>query len=535
MNRRLLNDGIVFEQDIVVPMRDGAHLMANLFRPAGDGRAPVLMSVTPYGKDKLPDRLGMFFMRLAGIRFGDMKVSRYTGFEAPDPLYWTRNGYAVLLADIRGMHKSEGRAGVLTAQDAEDYFDLIEWASGQSWCDGGVALSGVSYLAMSQWRVAALKPPHLKAIIPWEGVSDLYREFVFHGGIPETGFIPIWWKNRMVRGRNRRFPFAEDFLVEIAAHPLEDSYWIEKHALLEGIEAPALVCASWSDQGLHTRGSFEGFVRIASSHKWLYTHGRKKWETYYSAEALQLQKRFLDHFLKHADNGWRETPRVRLEIRKSYYRHDLRSEDQWPLAATRWMPLYLDAQAAALRPVSIKAEARASYAAATERAIFSIRFAEGVELTGEIKLRLWVSTSEGDDLDLFVVLRKFDETGREVFFCGYNGWEKDAVAKGWLRVSHRALDIAKSRPSRPYHPHDRLEKLALGEIVPVEIEILPSSTWFEPGSRLELSVQGKDAAKYPAFKHANLVNRGDHILHCGGRFDSHLLVPLTRGTIAPAP
>jgi len=168
------------------------------------------------------------------------------------------------------------------------------------------------------------------------------------------------------------------------------------------------------------------------------------------------------------------------------------------------------------------------------QAAFSLRFAEPVEFTGEAKLRVWVSTSDGDDLDLFVVVKKFDARGREIFFSGYNGYEKDAVAKGWLRVSHRALDPSLSRPSRPYHLHDRLEKVSAGEIVPVEIEILPSSTWFEAGSRLEVSILGRDAAKYPAFNHRQLVNRGTHAIHCGGRFDSHLLVPLIRGAIRPA-
>ena len=70
--------------------------------------------------------------------------------------------------------------------------------------------------------------------------------------------------------------------------------------------------------------------------------------------------------------------------------------------------------------------------------------------------------------------------------------------------------------------------------MPVEIEILPSSTVFEAGTRLELTVQGRDAAKYPAFKHGDLVNRGRHVIHAGGRCDAHLVVPLTRGVIAAA-
>jgi uncharacterized protein len=80
--------------------------------------------------------------------------------------------------------------------DAQDYYDLIEWVASQPWCMGRIGLMGVSYLAMSQWRVAALKPPHLREIVPWAGVTDLYREFAFHGGIPETRFIPIWFRVR---------------------------------------------------------------------------------------------------------------------------------------------------------------------------------------------------------------------------------------------------------------------------------------------------------------------------------------------------
>jgi uncharacterized protein len=534
MQRTLIGADVIFERDLAVPMRDGVVLSANLFRPVDGKPAPVIMSVTPYGKDTGRDPFVTLLMRLSGVRFGKIKVSRFTSFESPDPLYWVGNGYAVMQTDIRDMHKSQGHAGVLTNQDAQDYYDVIEWAASQPWCDGGVGLSGVSYLAMSQWGVAALRPPHLKAIIPWEAVSDLYREFAFHGGIPETSFIPTWWKNRMVRGRNRRFDFAEDFLNEIDQHPLEDGYWRGKQTALERIDAPALVCASWSDHGLHTRGSFEAFTRISSPEKWLYTHGRKKWETYYGADAVATQKRFFDHYLKGEDNGWRATPRVRIEVRKAYYRQDVRYEARWPLPDTRFVPLYLDAAGGDLHITAVTTEAQVAYDAMRGQVAFSLVFAEPVELTGEAKLRIWVSTSDGDDLDLFVVLKKFDEHGREVFFSGFNGYRKDAVAKGWLRVSHRVLDHSRSRPSRPYHSHDRLEKVAANEVVPIEIEILSSSTWFEAASRLEVGILGRDAAKYPAFSHHRLVNRGTHRIHCGGRFDSHLLVPLVRGSIRAA-
>src|ERR1035438_8740212 len=108
---------IAIEHDLAVPMRDGMRLLANLFRPAADGSYPVIMSVTPYGKDKLPDRLTTFFMRLSGVKFGKLNCTRLTGFESPDPVYWVQQGYAVLQADVRGMHKSEGQAGGLRSEE----------------------------------------------------------------------------------------------------------------------------------------------------------------------------------------------------------------------------------------------------------------------------------------------------------------------------------------------------------------------------------------------------------------------------------
>ncbi|HUB80653.1 MAG TPA: CocE/NonD family hydrolase, partial [Bryobacteraceae bacterium] len=123
---------ITIEHDLAVPVRDGSHLFANLYRPVGGRPCPVIRSVTPYGKDKLPDRLTTLFMRLSGVRFGKLNCSRLTGFESPDPVYWVPQGYAVVQADLRGMHKSEGHAGVLRQQDAEDYYDLIEWAASQA-------------------------------------------------------------------------------------------------------------------------------------------------------------------------------------------------------------------------------------------------------------------------------------------------------------------------------------------------------------------------------------------------------------------
>src|SRR5260221_12960827 len=112
MESKRITNGVTLDRDVPVTLGDGVRLIANVFRPPSPGPAPVLMSVTPYGKDVLPDRISMLLMRLSGVQFGTLDCSNWTGFESPDPLFWATAGYVVVQADARGMHKSEGQAGV---------------------------------------------------------------------------------------------------------------------------------------------------------------------------------------------------------------------------------------------------------------------------------------------------------------------------------------------------------------------------------------------------------------------------------------
>src|SRR5437764_9436374 len=107
MPRRIASD-VTLERDVPVPMSDGVQLMANVFRSFPPRRSPVLMSVTPYGKDTLPDRRGMLLIRLSRTRFGPVGCSACTAFEEPDPLFWVRAGSPVLQARVRGLRKCDG-------------------------------------------------------------------------------------------------------------------------------------------------------------------------------------------------------------------------------------------------------------------------------------------------------------------------------------------------------------------------------------------------------------------------------------------
>ena len=177
-------------------MRDGVTLRVNVYRPPGDGPFPVILSAHPYGKDVLPRRTRRGWRLSFQFRIMNQpepyQISSETGWEAPDPVTWVARGYVVINADARGAGTSDGVGSLLSDDEARDVYDLIEWAGTQPWSNGRVGMLGVSYLAISQYKAAALRPPHLAAICPWEGFTDAYRDFMTPGGIPERGFSVIW-------------------------------------------------------------------------------------------------------------------------------------------------------------------------------------------------------------------------------------------------------------------------------------------------------------------------------------------------------
>jgi predicted acyl esterase len=518
------------ERDVGINLRDGVRLSANVYRPEAAGVYPVVMAFTAYHKDETPAQYPDYLRRNATPEYdlGTIRVSEWTPWEAPDPAYWVSRGYAVVIVDSRGYGKSEGIAGVLSIQDRYDFHDAITWAGTQPWSSGNVGLTGVSYLAIAQWIAGANAPEHLKAIMPWEGQSDNFREVLFHGGVPETAFTNFWLTR--VRSKANETSLPPHRIMRFAGSRPMLMKRISERSLPSGISlkeitVPALICASWSDQGMHTRGSFEGFKQISSPQKWLYTHGQPKWDVYYSDEAKSVQTAFFDHFLKGEENGFDSRPSVRLEVRENLSEYTVRFEESWPISSTIATPLYL-APGGSLQDSVSQDTGRESYDARTGAIAFRKTFDEDVELTGNMKLKLWVEALGASDMDLFVAIRKYDQEGNEVTFYGKAGYSKTPVALGWLRVSQRELDPARSTPLQPYLKHERSLELKRGEIVPVEIEILPSSTLFRAGETLEVAIQGHDHFEHHALAHEKTVNKGTHVVHMGGEYDSHLLMPI---------
>ncbi len=408
----------------------------------------------------------------------------------------------------------------------EAFYDVIEWAGVQPWSNGNVGLNGESYFGVSQWYVAALNPPHLKAIVPGEALSDLYRDAVRHGGVPSQ--FAVGWMN--FRIRPALAPGAE-LLVDLAAglteHPFVDDYWTSMLPDLGAIDVPTYVIASWPDHGLHTRGTLLGFEQVGSEEKWLEIHGRKKWEFYYSRDSLERQRRFFDQYLKGIDRAMTDVPVVRYERRNAFYDGDIRFADDWPLPKTEARSFYLTPNGD-LADESPNTATALRYSAenAADQLSFSHTFTADTEVTGTANLTLWVEADGADDMDLFVGLSKLDRDGNEVFMVGYNDVETGHLASGWLRVSHRELDRERSTELRPFLSHERALPLQAGEPVEVQVEILPSSTMFAAGESIVVRVQGTELPGAGGNSHIHPVNAGEHIVHVGGAMPSRLILPV---------
>lgn len=165
------SESCVVDINVIIPMRDGTKLYADVYRPYGDEKSPVLLMRLPYGKHT-PAYRSMYL----------------------DPLRAVGRGYAVVIQDVRGRHRSEGQFYPY-ANEAEDGFDTAEWCGSQSWSDGNVGMFGISYHGATQWLAASEAPPSLKAIVPGVTSDDYYDGWTYLGGA-----FQLWWISQWVAG-----------------------------------------------------------------------------------------------------------------------------------------------------------------------------------------------------------------------------------------------------------------------------------------------------------------------------------------------
>ena len=290
VSRTEIRDGMKITWHQAIPMDDGLVLRADMFAPIADGKYPVILTYGIYAKglayqDGYPHQWRKMVEDHPEILEGS--TNKYQNWEVTDPERWIPHGYVVLRVDSRGAGWSPGFLDCNSPREIQDIYQCIEWAGTQPWSNGKVGMLGISYYASNQWRVAGLHPPHLAAIIPWEGQNDRYRDSGYHGGILSE-FQKLWAKHQVANIQYGRGDKAMknpntgesvagpvtlsdeelaknrvDAFEELKQHPFDDAWHRARSADLSLVTVPLLTCANWGGQGIHPRGNFNGFTETA--------------------------------------------------------------------------------------------------------------------------------------------------------------------------------------------------------------------------------------------------------------------------------
>ncbi|MBR2696797.1 MAG: CocE/NonD family hydrolase [Parasporobacterium sp.] len=515
--------GIICHQDVECVLRDGTKIYTDIFLPKDlKEKIPCIVSWSWFGK-RPGD--GMSEWQIMGVP--PHTVSKLAKFESSDPAYWCYYGYAVANVDVRGAGHSEGNVHMFTHQDREDGYDFVEWLATQEWCNGKIGMTGNSGVAMHQWGIAAECPPHLACIAPWESTTDLFADSLYEGGIPALSF------NEFIAAQVTGMGGVDDQVAMARKYPFRNGYWNDKVADFKKVRIPVYQTAGWSH--FHLPGSMRAYVQCKSRLKWLRAHREFEWPDTYSPENLIDLRLFYDRYLKDIHNGWEMTPKVRLDVMDAMD-HDFqvrRPENEFPLKRTIYKKYYLDAsdpENLTMRDEPVEVEASVSYEGETredgyiDRVEFDMAFNEDTELTGYMWLRLWVSCEGYDDMDMFINIQKADSQGNWIPWLTLN--EPHPGAWGKMRVSRRELDEKKTKKYWPVQAQLREVKLQEGEVVPVDIAIVPSSRIWHKGQKLRIQIAG-NYIREGWFEPLSwdVDNKGKHVIHTGGKYDSWIQVP----------
>ena len=546
------------DDDVAVPMRDGANLLADVHRPDDDGRFPVLVSASPYPR-QLQD------------------IGAPMGFiEAGASDFFVPRGYVHVIANLRGTGGSDGTFGFFDDQERLDVHDLVEWAAAQPWSDGNVGMVGISYFAMTQLEAATQKPPHLKAIFPVAVTSDLYEAARPHGLFNSSFLSPFLamvgitsahgdelWRGRLLEAArhvleiprlHEKFatmngeaavtvmkramrlhydPHPWDDLWEAVAvdHQARDEWWDERNLLpiLDQVDIPVYLGCDWQNVPLHLPGTFSTLAALTNSPEvrvaMLGEFGLTwPWESLH-VEALA----WFDHWLKGTDTGILEGPPIRYRLPGT---DDWRTAEQWPPPESRPLTLSLGADGALARGEG--APGARSYVCpgpglnhdlgratdpATSLAWETQSLDADLDLAGHVELQLDASTTALDTAWI-VLLQDVapDDTA-------------ETVTQGWLQASLRAVDAVASRPGAPVLACRTPEAVPVDEVVSYRIPLVANARRFAAGHRLRLVVcsddQPVDIPAVMAFRHAPVGTTSHNTIHATSNLVLSVLPPTT--------
>ncbi|KAJ6007922.1 hypothetical protein N7540_011898 [Penicillium herquei] len=547
-NAKPLESDIQIDHDVEIVVRDGVRLYADVYRPANTTeKVPAVLSWSFYGKKY--SALDMLPMTTWHCCVKPSELSGLEKFEGLDPQAWCPRGYAIVSVDTRGSGHSDGQICVMGTQDAEDGYDVVEAIAKMEWCTGSVGMAGNSALAISQWFIAAQQPPSLKAIAPWEGADDIYREQFCRGGwFSMSNFDLIG--NAIVRGPESSG--LEDFEEMYRRSPISSPFWEDKRADISRVKCPVFIRGS-DVSSIHTMGSIRGYLEVPHADKWIQWGSKQEWYELYSVpESTEELSLFFDRYLKENDNGWEKTPKVRWSALQFGDREAIDNIvlDDFPAPTTEYRELFFG-ENSQLHEVPASTNQQVSYNSEDRFGVaeFNYTFDKAARLIGLPKAVVYVSCEDRDDFTVFVILRKKDRNGKDLMHLNFpieatpvksieEIPEKDQASLnlhlgsvGILRASHREIDASRSIHSQfPFHPHKKEEKIPKGTIVKLEIGIWAMGVDFDEGESISVRVGGQypSIAEYKTWskpRPEHELNRGRHTVHYGKDYPSSVILP----------
>jgi predicted acyl esterase len=545
-NSRAISEDLIVDHDVAIRVRDGCTLYCDIYRPVTEEKLPAIVAWSPFGKKH--NGINMMKKVRWGVGVPDGCLSGLERFEGPDPAEYCPRGFAIVNVDARGAGDSDGSIVIMGTQEGEDGHDVIEALAKMPWCNGNLGLAGNSHLGIVQWFIAATKPPSLKAIAPWEACGDLYREQFVRGGAWDNGLFDLITRET-IRGRHG----LEDFKEMFRRSQTINAYWADKRAEISKIKIPTYVVASYSSF-VHTMGSVRGWLELDTQDKWLRWDPYQEWyDLWVEKESRDELASFFSKFLKGEDNGWEQTPRVRMA---SLNYGNTPPEypivvDNFPLPNTEYRELFFTddnrlASQVPLRPAILSYDSQ-SHTDPVDHVGFTYTFTAKTRLMGLPKAVLHMSCDEFDDMIIYVLIRKLDMNGKEMInvniplsaapYPKVEDIPRDEYSNltiyygptGILRASHRQTDPSRSiHPQYPFHTHSEVQKVTPGDIVELEVGLWAMGIDFEVGESLRVQISGE----YPLIQETKYAkveleprNKGSHKLHIGGNHPSRIILP----------
>lgn len=532
-----------------IRMRDGVELAVKIIRPDAEGKFPTVLACSPY--------------RILPILQAASESEFATAVNAPHHL--AEHGYISVNYDVRGTGASGGASPDIYSEATRlDGYDMVEWIAAQPWSNGNVGMWGKSYGAVMTWQVAALAPPHLKAIIVCSGTEDLYRDWTYPGGVPRSFFIFGGYTAMMVAA-NFAPPDPESagekwgdiweehlksnvpWSIEFLQHQTDDAYWRARSVRpdYDRIKCPVFVIEGWSDW--YQTAELRAFANLKVPKRALIGPWSHYWpENAVPGPRIDARSEYLkwfDQFLKGADTGVLAEPPVTIFVKRyqapaPMYREEpgfWRQEKEWPLARTCSTPMYLgpvgrlERQAGANEMAEYDSYAYRASVGATSGILargnigpwampldqrpdeaYSLTYTSppleaDLEVTGNPVAEIFVSSSA--DVAYFVV---------KVCDVAPDGTSK-LICDGALNATHRSSD------SDP-------EPLIPDEIYRLQFDLRSIAYIFPAGHRIRVDISSADFQNaWPVSKPAinSLVRGANH--------PSRVILPVAPSQVPPLP